>query len=297
MLIFHTTVKYAGVSIQHLLSLGPGSPAETLSICNWVLCWINQQFIFFTKITSSPLTQIYINNLCQITCQGKRIGSYATTQYHSVLCFTSHLSNPHIRKQDPLFERPQASDHRRLLGLVAEPHFDTGSCAHAPHPNSHFKIMIHNSLPASFILLRNPGIPNLGVTLVPEDKGIIFKILNYVRHKSIEATLSDKRRYHLLFDITTQNLSRSVVFLILTTLGCQKTLGTPASGSCPLNTQSLHTKPYFACWISATRADNILWNISPTWYTSSLYFTATENMWSKSLSKGAPAPKKCITNN
>lgn len=81
MLIFHTTVKYAGVSIQHLLSLGSGSPAETLSICNWVLCWINQQFIFFTKITSSPLTQIYINNLCQITCQGK---TYKILSYHPV---------------------------------------------------------------------------------------------------------------------------------------------------------------------------------------------------------------------
>lgn len=81
MLIFHSTVKYAGVSIQHLLSLGSGSPAETLSICNWVLCWINQQFIFFTKITSSPLTQIYINNLCQITCQGK---TYKILSYHPI---------------------------------------------------------------------------------------------------------------------------------------------------------------------------------------------------------------------
>lgn len=105
-----------------------------------------------------------------------------------------------------MFERLHASDHRRLLGFVAEPHFDTGSRAHAPHPNSGFKIMIHNSLPASFILLRNPGIPNLGVTLVPEDKGIIFKTLNYVRHKSIEATLLDKRSYHLFFDITTHRI-------------------------------------------------------------------------------------------
>lgn len=81
MWIFHTAVKYAGVSIQHLLSLGSGSPAETLSICNWVLCWINQQFIFFTKIMSSPLTQIYINNLCQITCQGK---TYKILRYNPV---------------------------------------------------------------------------------------------------------------------------------------------------------------------------------------------------------------------
>lgn len=78
-------MKYAGVSIQHLLSLGSRSPAETLSICNWVLCWINQQFIFFTKIMSSPLTQIYINNLCQITCQGK---TYKILSYHPVTLST-----------------------------------------------------------------------------------------------------------------------------------------------------------------------------------------------------------------
>lgn len=99
MLIFHTTVKYAGVSIQHLLSLGSGSPAETLSICNWVLCWINQQFIFFTKITSSPPTQIYINNLCQITCQGK---TYKILSYHPVtlspIFHFLHFSSLHTRK-------------------------------------------------------------------------------------------------------------------------------------------------------------------------------------------------------
>lgn len=96
-----------------------------------------------------------------------------------------------------------------------------------------------------------------------EDKGIIFKTLNYVRLKSIKAKLLDKRwRHHLLFD-------RIIFFLILLTHGHQQTLGTPASGSCPLNAQPLHTKPYFACWIFATYADNnILWNISPTWYTS-----------------------------
>lgn len=99
MLIFHTTVKYAGVSIQHLLSLGSGSPAETLSICNWVLCWINQQFIFFTKITSSPLTQIYINNLCQITCQGKtyKILSYHTVTLSPIFHFL-YFSNLYTRK-------------------------------------------------------------------------------------------------------------------------------------------------------------------------------------------------------
>lgn len=99
MLIFHTTVKYAGVSIQHLLSLGSRSPAETLSICNWVLCWINQQFIFFTKITSSPLTQIYINNLCQITCQGK---TYKILSYHLVtlspIFHFLYFSNLYTRK-------------------------------------------------------------------------------------------------------------------------------------------------------------------------------------------------------
>ena len=99
MLIFHTTVKYAGVSIQHLLSLGSRSPAESLSICNWVLCWINQQFIFFTKITSSPLTQIYINNLCQITCQGK---TYKILSYHLVtlspIFHFLYFSNLYTRK-------------------------------------------------------------------------------------------------------------------------------------------------------------------------------------------------------
>lgn len=108
MLIFHTTVKYAGVSIQHLLSLGSRSPAETLSICNWVLCWINQQFIFFTKITSSPLTQIYINNLCQITCQGK---TYKILSYHPVtlspIFHFLYFSNLNTRKVEIHCSRPR----------------------------------------------------------------------------------------------------------------------------------------------------------------------------------------------
>lgn len=120
MLIFHTTVKYAGVSIQHLLSLGSGSPAETLSICNWVLCWINQQFIFFTKITSSPLTQIYINNLCQITCQGK---TYKILRCHPVtlnpVFHFFHFSSLYTRNTEkPLFKTLQASNHRWPLGFV-----------------------------------------------------------------------------------------------------------------------------------------------------------------------------------
>lgn len=94
MLIFHTSVKYAGVSIQHLLSLGYWRPAETLSICNWVLYWINQQFIFFSKIMSSPLTWIYINNLCQITCQGKKLTIW---NYYSItlvpVCHSLHKDN------------------------------------------------------------------------------------------------------------------------------------------------------------------------------------------------------------
>lgn len=120
MLIFHTTVKYAGVSIQHLLSLGSGSPAETLSICNWVLCWINQQFIFFTKITSSPLTQIYINNLCQITCQGKtyKILSCHPVTLNPVFHFFRFSGLYTRNTEKPLFKTLQASNHRWPLGFV-----------------------------------------------------------------------------------------------------------------------------------------------------------------------------------
>lgn len=127
MLIFHTTVKYAGVSIQHLLSLGSGSPAETLSICNWVLCWINQQFIFFTKITSSPLTQIYINNLCQITCQGKtyKILSCHPVTLNPVFHFFRLPSLYTRNTAKPLFKTLQASNHRWPFGFVTDtqPHF------------------------------------------------------------------------------------------------------------------------------------------------------------------------------
>lgn len=52
--IFHSHMKYAWICAQHLPSLGLCSPQETRLICNWEVCWINQQFIcFLIEITLS----------------------------------------------------------------------------------------------------------------------------------------------------------------------------------------------------------------------------------------------------
>lgn len=55
--IFHSRMKYAWMCAQHLPSLGLCSPQEARLICNWEVCWINQQFIcFLIEITLSKNT-------------------------------------------------------------------------------------------------------------------------------------------------------------------------------------------------------------------------------------------------
>lgn len=52
--IFHSRMKYAWMCARHLPSLGLCSPQEARLICNWEVCWINQQFIrFLIEITLS----------------------------------------------------------------------------------------------------------------------------------------------------------------------------------------------------------------------------------------------------
>lgn len=52
--IFHSRMKYAWMCARHLPSLGLCGPQETCLICNWEVCWINQQFIcFLIEITLS----------------------------------------------------------------------------------------------------------------------------------------------------------------------------------------------------------------------------------------------------
>lgn len=45
--IFHSRMKYVWMCARHLPSLGLCSPQEARLICNWEVCWINQQFIHF----------------------------------------------------------------------------------------------------------------------------------------------------------------------------------------------------------------------------------------------------------
>lgn len=180
-------MKYAGVSIQHLLSLGSRSPAETLSICNWVLCWINQQFIFFTKITSSPLTQIYINNLCQITCQGK---TYKILSCHPVtlspVFHFLYFSNLYIREVGkPLFKSLQATNTDDLLDLWQSLTFDVKFGELPSFPQSRCSVSGYDSkflqneisrmewnqwIKELLLLLfaRSYDIPNLGLAWVTE---------------------------------------------------------------------------------------------------------------------------------
>lgn len=55
--IFHSPMKYAWICARHLPSLGLCSPQEACLICNWEVCWINQQFIrFLIEITLSKNT-------------------------------------------------------------------------------------------------------------------------------------------------------------------------------------------------------------------------------------------------
>lgn len=55
--IFHSHMKYAWMCARHLPSLGLCSPQEARLICNWEVCWINQQFIhFLIEITLSKNT-------------------------------------------------------------------------------------------------------------------------------------------------------------------------------------------------------------------------------------------------
>ncbi len=55
--IFHSCMKYAWMCTRHLPSLGLCSPQEARLICNWEVCWINQQFIrFLIEITLSKNT-------------------------------------------------------------------------------------------------------------------------------------------------------------------------------------------------------------------------------------------------
>lgn len=52
--IFHSHMKYAWMCARHLPSLGFCSPQGACLICNWEVCWINQQFIsFLIEITIS----------------------------------------------------------------------------------------------------------------------------------------------------------------------------------------------------------------------------------------------------
>ena len=55
--IFYSRMKYAWMCARHLPSLGLRSPQEARLICNWEVCWINQQFIrFLIEITLSKNT-------------------------------------------------------------------------------------------------------------------------------------------------------------------------------------------------------------------------------------------------
>lgn len=50
--IFHSHMKYAWMCAWHLPSLGLCSPQEGRLMCNWEVCWINQQFMrFLIEIT------------------------------------------------------------------------------------------------------------------------------------------------------------------------------------------------------------------------------------------------------
>lgn len=45
--IFHRLMKYAWICALHLPSLELHTPQEACLICKWMLCWINQQLIYF----------------------------------------------------------------------------------------------------------------------------------------------------------------------------------------------------------------------------------------------------------
>lgn len=82
--IFHSRMKYAWMCARHLPSLGLCSPQEARLICNWEVCWINQQFIhFLIEITLSKKTLITQNS----TADPSRI----------VLCLLSMLTNGPLR--------------------------------------------------------------------------------------------------------------------------------------------------------------------------------------------------------
>lgn len=56
--IFHSHIKYAWMCAWHLPSLGLCSPQEARLMCNWEVCWINQQFIcFLIEITLGENTE------------------------------------------------------------------------------------------------------------------------------------------------------------------------------------------------------------------------------------------------
>lgn len=87
--IFHSHMKYAWMCARHLPSLGFCSPQEARLICNWEVCWINQQFIhFLIETTLSKNT----DNTENSTTDPSRI----------VFCLLSMLTNGPLRFREKL---------------------------------------------------------------------------------------------------------------------------------------------------------------------------------------------------
>lgn len=79
--IFHSRMKYAWMCARHLPSLGLCSPQEARLICNWEVCWINQQFIcVLIEITLSKKTLLTQRTTPLIL----PISSFAYCQFSSV---------------------------------------------------------------------------------------------------------------------------------------------------------------------------------------------------------------------
>lgn len=86
--IFHSHMKYAWMCARHLASLGFCSPQGARLICNWEVCWINQQFIpFLIEITIS---------------KKKNIGNSTTDPSLIAFCLLSLLSSGPLRFREKL---------------------------------------------------------------------------------------------------------------------------------------------------------------------------------------------------
>lgn len=102
--IFHSHMKYAWMCARHLPSLELCSPQEARLICNWEVCWINQQFIHFLieitiskntgkteKSSTDPSLLLFVYCHCSLMAHWDSGENYNSDRIHKELVKTRSL--------------------------------------------------------------------------------------------------------------------------------------------------------------------------------------------------------------